>query len=74
MLPGGKFASSFNPTLADAGGAAWVSAGHFGLDQGLVAIMIENHRTGMIWRLMRRCPYIASGLLSGGFRGKWLTR
>ena len=47
------YASSFNPSVADADGRAWVSAGHFGLDQGIVVMMIENHRTELIWRLMR---------------------
>ncbi len=51
---------------------AWVSAGHFGLDQGIVVMMIENHRTQLIWRLMRDCPYVGAGLRRAGFRGGWL--
>ncbi len=43
-----------------ADGRAWVSAGHFGLDQGIVVLMIENHRTQLIWRLMRDCPFIVT--------------
>ena len=72
MLSGQKYTSSFNPTLASAGRGAWVSAGHFGLDQGIVVMMIENHRTGLIWRLMRDCPYVGTGLRRAGFRGGWL--
>jgi hypothetical protein len=72
MLSNGRFASGFNPSLADADGRAWVSAGHFGLDQGIVVLMIENHRTGMIWRLTRECAPIAAGLRRAGFRGGWL--
>jgi hypothetical protein len=34
--------------------------------------MIENYRTGLLWRLMRTCPYIASGLRRAGFAGGWL--
>jgi hypothetical protein len=64
--------SSFNPTLARANRAPWVSAGHFGLDQGIVAMMIENHRSQLIWRLMRACPYVGAGLRRAGFRGGWL--
>ena len=45
MLSGQRYASSFNPTLASADRRAWVSAGHFGLDQGIVVMMIENYRT-----------------------------
>ena len=74
MLRDGRLSSSFNPTLACTTGPAWVSAGHFGLDQGIVLMMIENHRTERIWRLMRACPYIRNGLRSAGFRGGWLSR
>ena len=72
MLSAQQYASSFNPTLASADRGAWVSAGHFGLDQGIVVMMIENHRTQLIWRLMRDCPYIRTGLRRAGFRGGWL--
>jgi hypothetical protein len=72
MLTAGRYASSFNPTLASAGEGAWVSDGHFGLDQGIVVMMIENHRTELIWRLMRSCPHVVTGLRRAGFRGGWL--
>ncbi|MDR3387681.1 MAG: glucoamylase family protein [Rudaea sp.] len=73
-LTEGRFSSSFNPSLADADGQPWVSAGHYGLDQGIVLMMIENHRTGWIWQLMRNCPCIRSGLHHAGFRGGWLQQ
>jgi hypothetical protein len=72
MLSGQRYASSFNPTLAGADQRAWVSAGHYGLDQGIVVLMIENHRTQLIWRLMRDCSSITTGLRRAGFRGGWL--
>jgi hypothetical protein len=72
MLSAQRYTSSVNPTLAGAGGGAWVSAGHFGLDQGIVVMMIENHRTQLIWRLTRDCPYFGAGLRRAGFRGGWL--
>lgn len=72
MLTAERFASSFNPSLADADGCAWFSAGHYGLDQGIVLLMIENHRSGLLWQLMRACPYIRSGLGCAGFRDGWL--
>ena len=72
MLPDQQYASSFNPSLASADHGAWVSAGHFGLDQGIVVMMIENHRSQLIWRLMRDCPYVRTGLRCAGFRGGWL--
>jgi hypothetical protein len=61
-----KLRSGFNPTRE------WVSEGLFGLDQGLIVLMIENHRTGLIWNLMRRCPQVVAGLRAAGFNGGWL--
>jgi hypothetical protein len=72
MLSGHRYASSFNPTLAGADQRAWVSPGHYGLDQGIVTMMIENHRTQLIWQLMRDCSYLTAGLRRAGFRGGWL--
>jgi hypothetical protein len=72
MAPGLQLASGFNPSLAGPDGRAWVSPGHFGLDQGIVVVMIENYRTQLIWRLMRACPYLTTGLRRAGFRGGWL--
>ncbi|QEH38946.1 hypothetical protein OJF2_75560 [Aquisphaera giovannonii] len=34
----------------------WVTPYQFGIDQGPVILMIENYRTGLFWKLMRRCP------------------
>lgn len=65
-------ASAFNPTLADDGGHGWISEGLFGLDQGIVVLMIENYRSQLIWQLLRACPYIQNGLRRAGFRGGWL--
>ena len=72
ILPEGRLPSGFNPTLTAAGGRAWVSEGHYGLDQGIVLMMIENHRTEFFWRLMRRCSYVTNGLQNAGFLGGWL--
>jgi hypothetical protein len=72
MRIGRRYASSFNPTVATADGRVWVSPGHFGLDQGIVTMMIENYRSQLIWRLMRGCSYIMTGLRRAGFRGGWL--
>ena len=72
ILSGDRYTTSFNPSLVQDDGSAWVSAGHFGLDQGIVVMMIENHRSELIWRLMRSCPYIQTGLRRAGFRGGWL--
>ena len=66
------FKCSYNPTFTSGDGKGWVSKGYYGLDQGPIVMMIENYRTGFIWQLMRRCPYIVDGLRRAGFRGGWL--
>jgi hypothetical protein len=68
-----RLPSGFNPTLAGEGPAGWVSDGYFGLDQGITVLMIENYRSGLIWRLMRQCPSIGCGLRRAGFTGGWLS-
>jgi hypothetical protein len=73
MMRDSKLPSGFNPTSPGGSPAGWVSDGYFGLDQGIVVMMIENYRSKMIWRLMRRCPYIGSGLRRAGFSGGWLA-
>jgi len=72
MFSESRYASGFNPSLSGADHGAWVSPGCFGLDQGILVTMIENHRSGLIWRLMRDCVYIRRGLRRAGFRGGWL--
>ncbi len=65
-------ASGFNPTVTEAGTNGWISEGTFGLDQGMIVLMIENYRTGLPWRLGRGNRYLRSGLAGAGFRGGWL--
>jgi hypothetical protein len=71
MFDTDRYASSFNASVTT-DGRPWVSSGLFGLDQGIVAMMIENHRSELVWRLMRECDYIRTGLRRAGFRGGWL--
>ena len=68
------FKASFNPTYPGPCGNpyGWVSPWHFGLNEGPTILMIENHRTGLLWRLMRDCPYVVTGLRRAGFTGGWL--
>ncbi len=67
-----RFSSGFNPGLID-GGNAWLSSGWYGLDQGLLVMMIENHRSGLIWDLTRKSPVLRRGLERAGFEGGWLA-
>jgi hypothetical protein len=69
------FKAAFNPTHPGESGNSygwWVSPWYFGLNQGPIMLMIENYRSGLLWQLMRRCPYVVSGLRRAGFSGGWL--
>jgi hypothetical protein len=69
------FKGTFNPTYPEKSRrpCGWATPWHFGLNQGPVVMMIENYRTGFLWRLMRHCPYVIKGLRRAGFRNGWLS-
>jgi hypothetical protein len=68
------FKATYNPTypVNTNNSCGWVSPWHYGINQGPIILMIENYRTGLLWRLMRDCPYIVSGLHQAGFNNGWL--
>lgn len=77
------FVDAFNPSFhakADlrtgrlAPGIGWVDTVHLGIDQGPILLMIENWRSGLVWKVMRGNPYVRKGLERAGFTGGWLAR
>jgi hypothetical protein len=51
----------------------WVADDYLGIDQGAILAMIENHRSALVWRVMRKNPYLRRGLERAGFSGGWLA-
>lgn len=45
----------------------WVTRRYLAIDQGTIAPMIENHRTGLLWNLFMQAPEVRQGLISLGF-------
>ncbi|MNL52668.1 hypothetical protein D3C87_1758620 [compost metagenome] len=45
----------------------WYAKSHLAIDQGPIIVMIENHRTGLLWDLFMSSPEIQKGLSSLGF-------
>lgn len=45
----------------------WVTPRYLAIDQGTIAPMIENHRTGLIWNLFMKAPEVKVGLKKLGF-------
>jgi hypothetical protein len=68
------FRATINPTYQEkgAGAAGWISHWHYGINQGPALLMVENHRSGLLWKLMRECPCLIQGLKRAGFNGGWL--
>ncbi|HEV8266216.1 MAG TPA: glucoamylase family protein [Gemmatimonadales bacterium] len=75
------FLDAFNPTFTASGQQqtgtvdptlGWFDVDYLGIDQGPILLMVENHRTGFVWQVMRRNPHIVRGLKRAGFTGGWL--
>lgn len=49
--------------------AGWTADSHLAIDQGPIVVMIENARSGLLWRLLMSCPEVREGLRRLDFRG-----
>jgi hypothetical protein len=69
------FVDAFNPTFRNppVWPDGWFDRDYLGIDQGPIAIMIENLRSGLVWETMKRNRYIIKGLRRAGFSGGWLN-
>ncbi|RZM29705.1 MAG: beta-glucosidase [Pedobacter sp.] len=45
----------------------WYAKSHLAIDQGPIIVMIENHRTGLLWDLFMSSPQAKNGLKKLGF-------
>ncbi len=75
------FVDAFNPSFDfdvplsighKVAGLGWVDSDYIGIDQGLIVAMLENQRSQLIWRAMRKNADLRRGLRRAGFRGGWL--
>ena len=75
------FLDAFNPTFTASGqqqtgsvdpSLGWFDVDYLGIDQGPILLMIENHRTEFVWRVMSRNAHVVRGLQRAGFQGGWL--
>ena len=76
------FRDAFNPTFTFSAALkhgrvvaqkGWFDIDALGIDQGPILAMIENQRSGLLWRTMRKNPAIVRGLVRAGFTGGWLA-
>ena len=52
--------------------ANWFPKRYLAIDQGPIVVMMENYRTGLLWKLFMSCPEIQSGLKKLGFESPHL--
>lgn len=62
------FADGFSETRG------WYAQSHLAIDQGPIVVMIENYRTGLIWKLFMKIPEVQAGLKKLGFTTPWISR
>jgi hypothetical protein len=62
------FTDAFNETKN------WYAASHLAIDQGPIVAMIENYRTGLLWKLLMSCPEVKNGLKKLGFESPHIQK
>ena len=55
------FTDAFNETKN------WYAQSNLAIDEGPIIVMIENYRSGLLWKLFMSCPEIKKGLNKLGF-------
>lgn len=48
----------------------WYAKSHLAIDQGPIIVMIENNRSGLLWKLFMNIPDIKNGLKKLGFQSQ----
>jgi len=60
------FVDAFNETQN------WYAKSHLAIDEGPIVVMIENYRSGLLWKLFMSCPEVQNGLKKLGFTSPWI--
>lgn len=60
------FVDAFNETKN------WFADSHLAIDQGPIIVMIENYRSGLLWKLFMKNTDVLSGLRKLGFESPYL--
>ena len=50
----------------------WFADSFLAIDQGPIIVMIENHRSGLLWNLFTSCPEVKTGMKVLGFSAPYL--
>ncbi len=49
----------------------WYAESHLAIDQGPIIVMIENYRSGLLWKLFMNIPEIQQGMKKLGFQSPY---
>ena len=60
------FIDAFNETKN------WYANSDLAIDEGPIIVMIENYRSGLLWKLFMSRPEVRNGLWKLGFESPWL--
>lgn len=52
--------------------ANWYLPRYLAIDQGPAVVMMENYRSGLLWKLFMSCPEVQTGLKKFGFTSPWI--
>ena len=52
----------------------WCLPRYLAIDQGPIVVMMENYRTGLLWKLFMSCPEVKAGLTKLGFESPWIKK
>jgi hypothetical protein len=52
----------------------WYAKSHLAIDQGPIIVMIENYRTGLLWKIFMNIPEIQRGMRELGFDSPYFSQ
>ena len=52
----------------------WYATSYLAIDEGPIVCMIENYRSGLLWKLFMSCPEIRTGLHKLGFENQLIKK
>lgn len=52
----------------------WCKPWYLAIDQGPEVVMIENYRSGLLWKLFMGCPEVKNGLSKLGFESSYFNK
>ncbi|SDK16868.1 hypothetical protein SAMN05421823_10246 [Catalinimonas alkaloidigena] len=64
---GDRVVGRYGPYDAYSLEADWFTPRYLAIDQGPIPVMIENYRSGLLWKLFMSCPEVKAGLKKLGF-------